>query len=247
MENNLIDLLTFANAKIAASDIVKHFIDNGTEETIEIDYKITMGKASSCETNTSYSFNFPKGSLLYNISTVAKKIEELSDEEHDALLSFENIIIKEIKEQHFDKIKGKLRYFTPLDHNAMAKINPMVRQQILETIFPMTNSNILSCVLKFLFDPDGDDGYTLKVEKNSPRLGTSTTAISVDLIKRHTETGNTFEEIIKEQKEAGNEQYKYVVKAFKKYYDAQCTISFHVDYSPAPKEEVDERMKELLG
>ena len=37
MENNLIDLLTFANAKIAASDIVKHFIDNGTEETLEID------------------------------------------------------------------------------------------------------------------------------------------------------------------------------------------------------------------
>jgi len=248
MQNNssLVSTLTLENAKLATKEIIDTFINEGTEENIEIDYKITFGVASSCETNTAFKFNFKENSFLFQLASLASTIEELSSEEHDALLAFEKMVIKEIEDHHFNTIKAKLREFTPLDHEKMSKINPFTRQKILETIFPMTNSKVISCLFNLLFVPDGDDGYILMVNKNSPKPGLSTTSVSNDLIKRHSETGKNFDEIIKDRKAAEDDQYKYVVSVTKKYYEYQCQLSLHVDYSPAPKEEVDAKMKDII-
>ena len=248
MQNNdtLTDKLTIENAKLATKEIMNTFVQKGNEENIEIDYQITLGVASSCETNTIFKFNFIENSFLYQLASLAAQIKEFSDKEHDALLNFEKMIIKEIENQHFDTIKTKLREFTPLDHKKMSEINPITRKKILETIFPMNSSKIISCLLNLLFVPDGDDGYILMVNKNSPRAGLSTTSVSNDLVKRHSETGKEFNEIVKERKAAGDDQYKYVVSVVKKYYEFQCQLSLHIDYSPAPKDEVDQKIKDLI-
>ena len=244
--NTLVSTLTAENAKIATKEIVDTFIKKGDESNIEIDYKITFGVASSHDTNTIFKFNFVENSFLSQLAEVAASVEELSNDEHDAMLAFEKMIINEIEDKYFDTIKAKLRGFTPLDHDKMSKINPITRQKILETIFPMKNSKIVSCFFNLLFVPDGDDGYILMVNKNSPKPGLSTTSVSNDLIKRHSETGKNFDEIIKDRKAAGDDQYKYVVSVTKKYYEYQCQLSLHVDYSPAPKEEVDAKIKDLI-
>jgi len=245
-EKTLIEKLTAENAKLATTEIVDTLLQEGTEENIEIDYKITLGVASSCETNTVFKFNFKNDSFLHQLASSALKIEELSDKGHDALLEFEKMIIHEIENQHFDTIKTKLREFTPLDHHKMSEINPITRQKVLETIFPMTGSKIMSCYLNLFFMPDGDSGYVLVVNKNSPKPSLSTTSVSNDLVKRHSETGKDFDEIIKERKAAGDDQYKYVVSVTKNYYEYQCQLSLHMDYSPAPKDEVDEKIKKLI-
>lgn len=243
MEQELLSLLNEDNVKLLAKEIIDEMVESGDEKNIEIDYQLSGGKMISQNINTIFSYNSRQGTLLRLLTEKAQKVEALSYEAHDRLLQFEKSLAKEMNEKYKEIVKNKIRQFTPLDHRQMAILTPDARNKILETIFPMNMSYIVSCVLNLVYDPDGDGGYTIKVEKNSPRGSISTQSVANDLIKRSAETGKNYDEIIKEQKALGNEQYKYVVRAEKKYYDSQCVVSMYINFNPAPKEEVEKVLK----
>lgn len=245
MEQELLSLLNEDNVKLLAKEIIDEMVEFGDEKNIEIDYQLSGGKMISRDINTIFFYNSKENTLLRVLVEKAQKIEDISYDAHDKLLQFEKSLEKEMNEKYKEIIKNKIRQFTPLDHKQISILTPEARNKILETIFPMNMSYVVSCILNLLYAPDGDGGYTVKVEKNSPRGSISTQSVANDLIKRNAETGKNYDEIIKEQKELGNEQYKYVMRAEKKYYDSQCMVSMCINFNPAPKEEVEKVLKNL--
>jgi len=245
-EKELLSMLNDENVKVLAEEIVNEIVVNGNEDNLEIDYQLSKGKMISLATNAIFSYIYKSDTWLGQLCEKAQKVEALSYEAHDVLLKFEIDLANEINKNHIEKIKNKIRQFTPMDHNKMDKLTLEVRENILRTIFPMYGSKIISCVLNLAYEPDSDGGYTIKVIKNSPKGSISTTSVANDLIKRNTETGKTYEDIIKEQKSLNNDQYKYVVSAEKKYYDANCVVSMYINFNPAPQKEVEETIGKLF-
>jgi len=220
LNEKFLSLLNTTNVSFCAQHVVDLFVTNEDQNAVDYDFKLHRGKMESQKNNTVFQFDTKENTILREIYDILdNKDFEINKEQVDCLNNFCNEIVKNIELNLKDKIREKIR-----------SIFKVPKEIMLMEDFQVLSFNIEIC-------PDKD--YVVVVEKQSPK-NITTSSVSEELIAIQDETGKDFDQIIKEKKEAGDNNYKYVIKATKKKYFYQCRLDLFVDYSlrlPGAKKE----------
>jgi hypothetical protein len=238
MENqNINDILLDENVKKVATEILSSFNEDNRENSIDHDFSLKNGKMISKESNTFFTFT-PKKDTLLNL--IAQKIRDIEITEK---------LTKEVKTFE-DKVKKYINdnmsyFFAQKIRDVILKANSNTGPVPISVLFPLKTIKVISFELNMSFDPEKDGGYTITIQKQVPK-GTKyvpSKSVANDMIQTRLSTEKDYDQIIKEKKEAGDIDYKYITGYYKKYYEEEYSLSLYVDYSPIPQNELVEYIK----
>jgi hypothetical protein len=234
------------NAETLAEELVCSFEDNENDEKIEIDGGFKGGSFDSEDINTKFSVNAVPDSF-FGVLVNEFSDDNIDKEAYDLLESFEEKVgEKLLLNGRRERLAYKLRKFTPIDKGQAENVPPKVLDDFLKTLFPLSNISLKRFQLNPSFQEGDTGGYVLKVFKNQPEGYVFSKGIAQDLIERKIDNEEkTFDELIKESQDAGDQDYKYVSGYEKKYYESQCQIGLFVDFSLGNKEAVDKKAREI--
>lgn len=262
------ELLTDENARKVAGDIVTAF-EEASDKELDVDYHMSNGvmerKSIPNEyirselkelhgrevpaPNTAYSFNTKPNSFLWYLNdTMLKQMDkdEVSDEEHTLMRPFLQKIIS----------------FVNNDESLGERMRAAIRKTILnnpeEGLFPL--KEVILVLFEFGDKEDYGDVVSIqnynRFNKTTQQFVGEKKAIAQDLLKRRREFGyksgkttrEIYDQIISEQKAAGNNLYEYILPEDVRIVQEakECHMDVFVDYSPVPKVEFDMKAEELL-
>lgn len=219
------DFLTDDLARKCAKEISEEFDDKGSAETIEVDFNVSSGKMVEpmSRVNTWFKFDTEKEYLKKTISFLTKIWRDEDTSENDAKLvrDFERQVAKELQDM------------TDSHSLITNSIRREMFKNVPEFLLPIKDIRFHRIELA----GEDEQGYILRVEKyakidaDTGEYSEPPQAVAPDLIRIHTETGQAFDEIIEEQKLAGNSMYKYVASAHYERYIKDVTVTLTADYS----------------
>ena len=188
--------------------------DDLPQSSFKVDFNLSKGKMLAEEDyNTVLSFDTKDDTSLRNVLDYICEVEEVTDDDIRIFEEFRLGIISKINE---DDSKGKLR------------------EIIRDKIFKNTPKELVPIEILEVKDIEISDlpevDYVLVVKKMAPK-NYQGGSISDDLFKEKSETGESFNNIIKRKKESGDKRYEYVEGVEERKTFFEITIPVHADYS----------------
>jgi len=219
------DFLTDDLARKCAEEISQDFNEKGSGETIEVDFNISAGKMveSMSVVNTWFKFDADKENTRKVISFLTEiwRNEETNENDAKIVSDFEKKVsqaLQDMTENH-DLITSSIR--REVFKNAPKELMP-----IKDIKFHRVE-----------FAGEDEQGYILRIQKyakvdaDTGQYSEPPQSVAPDLIQIHTETGQSFKEIIEEKRLAGDKRYEYVADATVERYVKEVTVTLSADYS----------------
>lgn len=232
------------NVKLLSNVLFGYFIEKQSKISIDYDFSISHGVMKSGDKNTFVIINSEKNdeldSLFNELKSYVVRLEKNNkktdmDKFYNELSGFMEKVKKDFNKQDF---KG---------------ISDCFRKKVLNNaepfLFPLNNIRLCDIEVNLSYDKEVDSGYTLQVNKlvnqddiDEDGKSINKKSIANELIQESMQTGRRVEELYQEKKLSGHPDYENVTGIEKKYYEGEFNLSFFVDYSPAPFEEVKKYM-----
>ena len=222
-----------------------------TDNLLDYDFQLSSGEMivdELTDANTNWKFDILKDNIFDAVEAENKTKDELSHEEsmryngYKAIKDFQDHIMNledYSEEQEANIISFYADICELINTEHIDRIREGVRRAVLK------KQNKLITPLKVIKAVDVEVGEsegagTIVIRKSLPQdvLDQGGTSVMPILVRMQNETGKSFEEIIDEKKEAGDELFQYIdgIERRKTIFD--CTLDLFVDYSPRPMEEV---------
>lgn len=219
------DFLTDDLARKCAKEISEEFNEKGSDKTIEVDFNVSSGKMVEpmSRVNTWFKFDADKEYTKKIIAFLTEtwRDEETSEDDAKTVRDFEKQVAKELQD--------------------MTDVHSLIKNSIRREMFKNVPEFLLPIkeirFHRIEFAGEDEQGYILKIQKyakvdaDTGQYSEPPQSVAQDLIRIHTETGQSFKEIIEEQKLSGNSMYKYVSDATFERYVKDVTVTLSADYS----------------
>jgi hypothetical protein len=202
-----------------ATEILEAFHNKGSDETVEVDFHLSEGtmEGDLSRPNTWFKFDcddsVPALQDAIAFLTSLWREEGTSNKDADDFVEIERRIKSKIQELHKDL-------------NLSAALRKNVFQSVPSEILPIDKINILQVEMI----GNDEQGYVLKINKKSNE-GESSSSVAPELIRIHTETGKSFEQIIEEKQSEGDPNYQNVTGVKYEKYIKDINVAVAADYS----------------
>jgi hypothetical protein len=231
------EIKDFLNDEIAektASDIADLIESQATNDTLEVDFKLSQGKMTGTldTPNTWFHADTLPGTTLNEVKTFIGKVFSEDFDENDPEKKQNAEIQTELVQNFIDNVRLNLNsgIFETKIANTIRRV---VFQGIPAVVVPINVLNFLDVEIgeinknEFLIAIQ----KLPKVDPVSGQFISPPQSVSVDLLDTFNSTGKSFEEIIKMRKDENDPRYDAVAGVAKKRYsfDVHCRIA--ADYS----------------